>query len=68
MTPATAHRLDHLTVSIASLGRSEIRRRLKNFKGGFKLDFTEEYLSKLSLDRLRHILLAAMLTNISKAS
>ena len=68
MTPAAANRLNHLTVSIASLGRAEIRRKLRNFKGRFKLDFTEEYLNKLSLERLRHILLAAMLTNISKAS
>jgi len=61
-----ARRLDHLTVSIASLSKAEIKRKLKSFKGKFKLDFTEEYLNKLSLERLRHILLAAMLTKYKK--
>ncbi len=48
--------------SIAALGRHELERRIRNFKGRFKLDFTQEYLSRLSIDRLRHILLAALLT------
>ncbi len=47
--------------SIAALGRNELKTRIRNFKGRFKLDFTEEYLNKLSVDRLRHILLAAVM-------
>jgi hypothetical protein len=47
--------------SIASLGRSELKTRIRNFKGRFKLDFTDDYLNKLSVDRLRHILLAAVM-------
>ena len=47
--------------SIAALGRPELKNRLKNFKGRFKLDFSEDYLNKLSVDRLKHILLAAMI-------
>ena len=50
---------EQTATSIASLGRNELKRRIKNFEGRFKLDFTEEYLKKLSVDRLRHILLAA---------
>jgi hypothetical protein len=57
--------LDHLATSIATLDRSEVKQRLKNFKGRFRLDFTEEYLDKLSVDRLRHILLAALITDKS---
>ncbi len=49
--------------SIASLDRDEVKRRIKNFKGRFKLDFTDDYLEKLNIDRLRHILLAAQLSN-----
>jgi hypothetical protein len=45
--------------SIATLGRNELKMRIRNFKGRFKLDFTDDYLNKLSVDRLRHILLAA---------
>lgn len=47
--------------SIATLGRNELTRRIRNFRGRFKLDFTEDYLGRLSVDRLRHILLAAVM-------
>ena len=47
--------------SLAALGRNELERRIRNFKGRFKLDFTEDYLNKLTVDRLRHILLAALI-------
>ena len=63
----TSHKFDHLTVSIASLGKAQVKAKLKGFKGRFKIDFTEDYLNKLSLDRLRHILLAAMLTKYKKS-
>lgn len=52
---------DREATSIAALGRNELKRRIKNFQGRFKLDFTEDYLNKLSVDRLRHILLAALI-------
>lgn len=52
---------EQTATSIASLGRNELKRQIKNFKGRFKLDFTEDYLNKLSVDRLRHILLAALI-------
>jgi hypothetical protein len=47
--------------SIAALGRNELKRRIRNFRGRFRLDFTEDYLNHLSVDRLRHILLAALI-------
>jgi hypothetical protein len=49
--------------SIAALGRHELERRIRNFRGRFKLDFTQDYLRKLSVDRLRHILLAAVMNS-----
>lgn len=52
---------EQTATSIAALGRNELTRRIKNFRGRFKLDFTEDYLNKLSVDRLRHILLAALI-------
>jgi hypothetical protein len=52
---------EQTATSIASLDRSELKRRIRNFKGRFKLDFTEDYLDNLSVDRLRHILLAALI-------
>ncbi|MHC4153480.1 MAG: hypothetical protein ACYST6_00925 [Planctomycetota bacterium] len=52
---------EQTATSIASLGRNELKRRIKNFRGRFRLDFTEDYLNNLSVDRLRHILLAALI-------
>ena len=52
---------EQTATSIAALGRNELKRRIKNFRGRFKLDFTEDYLNNLSVDRLRHILLAALI-------
>jgi hypothetical protein len=52
---------DKQATTIASLGRNELTSRIKHFKGRFKLDFTEEHLNMLSVDRLRHILMAALM-------
>jgi len=46
--------------TIASLNASELIRRISGFRGRFRLDFTEEYLKGQTTDRLRHILLAAL--------
>ena len=52
---------DNEATSIAVLDRGELKRRIRTFKGRFKLDFNEDYLNGLSVDRLRHILLAALI-------
>jgi len=52
---------EQTATSIASLGRDELKRRISDFQGRFKLDFSEDYLNALSVDRLRHILLAALI-------
>ncbi|MHC4120702.1 MAG: hypothetical protein ACYSWO_24680 [Planctomycetota bacterium] len=61
MEMATKTYYEREATSIARLGRNELTRRIRHFKGRFKLDFTEDYLSRLSVDRLRHILLAAVM-------
>jgi hypothetical protein len=58
---ASRTHFEQTATSIASLGRNELKRRIRNFRGRFKLDFTEDYLNNLSVDRLRHILLAALI-------
>jgi hypothetical protein len=50
---------EQTATSIAALGRDELKKRIKTFNGRFRLDFTEDYLDHLNVDRLRHILLAA---------
>jgi hypothetical protein len=51
---------ERTATTLASLGRNELKRRIKNFRGRFRLDFTETYLNEMPVDRLRHILLAAL--------
>lgn len=60
--PAKDISLDQVATSIASLSKDDVKCRIKNFKGRFRMDFTEEYLESLSTDRLKHILLAALIT------
>jgi hypothetical protein len=60
---ASKEYFDRQATSIAALGRHELERRIRNFKGRFKLDFTQDYLNRLSIDRLRHILLAALMNS-----
>ncbi len=55
-------RFEQVSTSIAVLGRSELKSRIKSFRGRFKLDFTDDYLDAIGIDRLRHILLAALIT------
>ncbi len=52
---------EQLVTSIAALGRDDLKKRIKDFRGRFKLDFSDDYLDSISLDRLRHILLAALI-------
>lgn len=59
-------RLERTATSIGGLDRTQLKRRIKNFRGRFKLDFTDDYLDAVSLDRLRHILLAALISAKSR--
>ncbi|MBN1436934.1 MAG: hypothetical protein JW936_07655 [Sedimentisphaerales bacterium] len=52
---------ERLACQIASMSRKKVTAALLGFRGKFKMDFTRNYLDSLSLDRLRHILLAAYL-------
>ncbi len=61
MSPATS--FETVAVQIASMGKKEVIGKIHRFHGRFKLDFTEDYLRGLSVDRLRHILMAAVMTN-----
>ena len=58
---SSAQYVERQVTSVAALGRDELKRRIRNFRGRFRLDFTEDYLNKISVDRLRHILLAALI-------
>lgn len=60
--PMTSEKhFEQTATSIASLGKDELKKRIRNFQGRFRLDFTDNYLDNLGIDRLRHILLAALI-------
>jgi hypothetical protein len=52
---------EQMAASLAELDREDLKQRIKDFRGRFKLDFSDDYLDALSLERLRHLLLAALL-------
>ncbi len=52
---------EQATTAIARMQKSELKKRIRTFKGRFRLDFTDDYLNEATADRLRHILLAAMI-------
>jgi hypothetical protein len=57
----TPGQFEQIIASLTALDRDDLKQRIKGFRGRFKLDFSDEYLDALSLDRLRHILLAALI-------
>lgn len=57
---------EQAATSIGTLERDELKNQIKNFKGRFKLDFTEDYLNTATVDRLRHILLAALMNTSTR--
>ena len=51
---------EKLCTEVAAMGRNEVKSKLLHFRGRLKIDFTENYLDNLTVDKLRHILLAAL--------
>jgi hypothetical protein len=50
-----------LATRLAAMSRAELVRILRGMHCTFQLDFTDEFLRTVSLERLRHIILAASL-------
>ena len=65
---APINSFEEMSSSIGSLSKPEIKRRLVTLKGRLNLDFTDSYLESIGLDKLRHILFAAMVTVAEKHS
>jgi len=57
----TVSRVDRLTSRIAQMDRPALVKALRGLRCDFEIDFTDEYLNSISLTRLRHIFLAAMM-------
>ncbi len=63
---ATATDMEQLAERIASMPRQDVTDRLLHFQADFPMDFTADYLGRLPLERLRHLLLAAHLYRARK--
>ena len=51
---------EKICAQVAGMGKNEVKNRLLHFRGKLKMDFSESYLEGLTVDKLRHILLAAL--------
>lgn len=49
-----------IAADVCRLERAELIERLTHFDGGMTLDFSPEYLSNISTDQMRHLLVAAI--------
>lgn len=57
----TDDELDNLIKRLATMGRAELCQVIESLQTRFRLDFTEEFLAELPIDKLRHVTLAACL-------
>ena len=53
---------ESVCIEVTKLNKAQVIDRILHFDGPVPLDFTEEFLDRLDLDKLRHILLAAIVT------
>ncbi len=53
--------LEQSATAVVGMGKSELKKRIRRFNGRFRLDFSDDYLNGVNVDRLRHILLAAII-------
>jgi hypothetical protein len=58
-----SEQVDELICQVATWDRQKLTREFFAFESRFPLDFTPEFLSALSVDRLRHLFLAVCLQN-----
>ncbi len=55
----TSTQIENLLLRISSMDRPAVMCALRKLQCTFNLDFTDEYLESLSIERLQHLLLGA---------
>ena len=55
--------IEDLICLVSSLDRLALTQHFLSFRGNFPVDFTPEFLDRLSVDRMRHIFVALCLQN-----
>ena len=56
-----SHQVEELIRIVSAMSRQTVIERLLSFRGAFPVDFTNEFLSDLPLERLHHLFLALCL-------
>ena len=59
--PMTVQPSQKVANKLSGMDRQGLMRTLRSLRCKFELDFTDDYLDKVSLERLRHITMAAIL-------
>ena len=55
--------IEDLMVLVASMDRDSLVDQFHNYRGKFPVDFTDDFLARTPLDKLRHIFVALCLQN-----
>ena len=58
-----SEQIEDLMTLVASLDRAALTEQFHCYRGKFPVDFTEEFLTRTSLDKLRHIFVAMCMQN-----
>jgi len=56
-----SHQIDDLIQLVAALDRDALLEQFHNYRANFPIDFTDDFLNSMPLDRLRHIFVALCL-------
>lgn len=62
-----SRQVESLVNELQSMDRDGLKGLLRNMKCDFAIDFTDEFLDSVSIERLRHITLAASLHDNRRA-
>ena len=60
--------VEKIIIEISHMGRIDLVRFLRGLDCDFDIDFSDEYLDSVSLDRLRHIAVAASIHSHTTAT
>ena len=56
-----SHQIDDLIQLVAALDRDALLEQFHTYRANFPIDFTDDFLNSMPLDRLRHIFVALCL-------
>lgn len=62
-----SNRIEELAKTLATMPREQLVQMLRDTKYPFTMDFSDDYLQAVSLESLRHIVLAASLHSLVPA-